>query len=102
MTTMLERRTQFHQSTLVNHVTSYDPGVASFLDRATHTFVAAGSSYPDAQHKALGLLWKLLGEQAATLDFLDCFRLLGYVALLGVPLALLIKKFRGGGSAAVR
>jgi MFS transporter, DHA2 family, multidrug resistance protein len=98
VTSMLERRTQFHQSVLVGHVSGYEPGVASFLSRTTQTFIAAGASYSDASNKALGLLSKLLTEQAAMLAFLDCFRLLGYAALLGIPLALVIRKFRVGGA----
>ncbi len=98
VTTMLERRTQFHQSVLADHVSGYEPGVRSFLSRATQTFIAAGASYSDASNKALGLLSKVVAGQAATLAFLDCFRLLGYAALLGIPLALGIRKFRVGGA----
>jgi len=32
--------------------------------------------------------------------FLDCFRVLGVVAAIGVPLAIFIRKFKQGGSAA--
>ncbi len=100
VTTMLERRTQFHQSVLVGHVSGYEPEVASFLSRTTKTLVASGASYSEASSKALGLLSRLLGEQAATLAFLDCFRLLGFAALTGIPLAFLIRRFRVGGSSA--
>lgn len=98
VTTMLERRSQFHQNVLVEHVSRYDPGINAFLSRTTQTLVAAGASYSDASQKALGLLSGLMTQQAATLAFLDCFRLLGYAALCGIPLAVLIKKFRTGGS----
>jgi len=39
-------------------------------------------------------------QQAAMLAFLDCFRVLGVVAAIGVPLAIFIRKFKQGGSTA--
>ena len=72
----------------------------TFLTNNTRALVTAGASYSDASRKALGLLGRLMTQQAATLAFLDCFRLLGYAALCGIPLAMLIKKFRVGGSTA--
>jgi len=34
------------------------------------------------------------------LAFLDCFRILGVIAFIGAPLAIFIRKFKQGGSAA--
>ena len=99
VTTMLERRTQFHQSVLVEHASSFDSGVRSFLDGSRQVFIANGSSPADASHKALGLLSRVLTDQASMLAFLDCFRLLGVIALVAIPLALMIKSFRVGGAA---
>ena len=90
---MLERRTQFHQSIMVEHVSRYDPGIASFLIRTTQTLVAAGASYSDASQKAPGTLPRLVTSQGSLLAFLDCFRLRGIMALVCIPLALLTKKF---------
>ena len=99
VTAMLERRTQFHQSVLVAHASSFDSGVRNFIDSSKQVFIASGSSPADASHKALGLLSRVLTDQAAMLAFLDCFRLLGIMALVAIPLALMIKSFRVGGPA---
>jgi hypothetical protein len=34
-----------------------------------------------------------MSQQAAMLSFLDCFWLLGFVAIIGLPLALIVKHF---------
>ena len=34
-----------------------------------------------------------MSQQAAMLSFLDCFWLLGFVAIIGLPLALIVKRF---------
>jgi DHA2 family multidrug resistance protein len=100
VTTMLERRTQFHQNVLVQHVSAHDSSVRNLLNQSAQTFIARGASYSSASPKALGLLSRVLIEQASMLAFLDCFRLLGAIALLAVPPpAVMIKKFTVDGSA---
>jgi hypothetical protein len=59
-----------------------------------------GASPADAAQQAYGLAASLAAKNAAMLGFLDCFRLLAIVALAGVPLAFLIKKFHGVKAAA--
>jgi DHA2 family multidrug resistance protein len=95
VTTMLERRTQFHHSILAQHVTPDNPGFGQMLDSTTRYFASMGASPADAAQQAYGLAAGLATKNAAMLGFLDCFRLLAIVALVGVPLAFLIKKFHG-------
>jgi hypothetical protein len=61
-----------------------------------------GFSPVDAATHALAQLNALVQRQAAIYGFLDCFWLLGVVALVGSILAIFIRKFdqRGGGAAA--
>ena len=35
----------------------------------------------------------VMSQQAAMLSFLDCFWMLGFVAIIGLPLALTVKRF---------
>jgi hypothetical protein len=42
----------------------------------------------------------MVQQQPSIFGFLDCFRVLGVIAFLGVPLAILIRKLRQGGGAA--
>jgi DHA2 family multidrug resistance protein len=98
-TTMHERRADFHQNLLVSHVTEGAPQVQQILQTLTHYFVQQGDSAADALHRADGRLYHMLGDQASLLGFMDCFRWLGLVSLLGIPLAFLIRPFKVGKAA---
>jgi MFS transporter, DHA2 family, multidrug resistance protein len=92
-TTMLARRTQYHQSILVGNLSSGDNVVRKFLDSSSHYLVTRGSSGPDSIHQAYGLVGHQMMQQASMLAFMDCFHLIGLVVLLGLPLAFLIRRF---------
>jgi DHA2 family multidrug resistance protein len=98
VTTVLARRTQYHQSVLVAHATPFDARYRQTLDSITHYFGAHGFTNADALLHAKAQLARILGQQAAFLGFLDCFHLLGIACLLGAPLVFLTKSFRMGGS----
>src|SRR5262249_8324191 len=67
LTTILFRRTQMHQSRLVEHVTPYDDPARAALLGATRRIVAHGHSLADASQRALAQLYGAVGRQAATL-----------------------------------
>jgi DHA2 family multidrug resistance protein len=96
VTTMLERRTEYHQSVLVSHLTSADQSVRQFVNASSHFLVTRGSSTPDAIHQAYGMVGSIMTQQATMLAFMDCFHLLAIVVLAGLPLALLIRRFEIG------
>ena len=96
VTTMLERRTQYHQSVLVINLTSADGTVREFVRTSSHYLVTRGASTPDAIHQAYGLAASMMTQQAAMLAFMDCFRLLGVIVLMGLPLAFIIRRFQIG------
>ena len=99
VTTMLERRTQYHQSVLVSNLTSADGSVRQFVRTSSHFLVTRGASTPDAIHQAYGLVGSMMNQQAAMLAFMDCFHLLAIVVLAGLPLAFLIRRFEIGKAA---
>jgi DHA2 family multidrug resistance protein len=99
VTTMLERRTEYHQSVLVSHLTSADPSVHQFVNASSHYLVTRGSSTPDAIHQAYGMVGSMMTQQATMLAFMDCFHLLAIVVLAGLPLAFLIRRFEIGKAA---
>src|SRR5207237_2009054 len=69
VTTILARRTQFHQQVLVGHLTPYDPAYQSALARTTQMLQAQGSSLPDATARAQALLYGTVQRQAGMLAF---------------------------------
>ena len=99
VTTMLERRTEYHQSVLVSNLTSADESVHRFLNTSSHFLVTRGATTPDAIHQAYGMVGSMMTQQASMLAFMDCFHLLAIVVLAGVPLALMIRRFEIGKAA---
>jgi DHA2 family multidrug resistance protein len=99
VTTMLERRTQYHQSVLVSNLTSGDESVRRFVSASSHFLVTRGASTPDAIHQAYGMVGSTMNQQAAMLAFMDCFHLLALIVLAGLPLALLTRHFEIGKAA---
>jgi MFS transporter, DHA2 family, multidrug resistance protein len=77
VTTFVARRSQFHQTRLVSHATSYDPTFAAAAQATARSLVRAGVSAGEATHRALALLYRQLQAQAATLAYLDTIRVLG-------------------------
>jgi DHA2 family multidrug resistance protein len=98
VTTLLERRTQFHHSVLVQHLTPENPIFTQRLEATTQYLISAGSSAADAAQKAVGLVAATASQQAAFLGALDCFRILGWASMASLVLALATKPYRGPGS----
>jgi len=100
VTTLLARRTQYHQSVLVAHATPSDPQYVSTLNSLSHYFVSRGYSVPDAALHAKAQIARLVLQQASFLGFLDCFWLLGCACIIGAPLIFLARKVRNAASPA--
>ena len=94
MATFLDRWAQSHQAILVSHLTPYDPAYQQWLNAAQAGLKAQVGGVA-AGPKALGLLYNVLGQQARLLAYMDNFRVISYLSLLAVPLALLFKKAKG-------
>jgi len=92
VTTVLARRTQYHQSVLVAHATPFDPQYRATLDSLSHYFLSRGYTVPDAALHAKAQLARLVLQQASFLSFMDCFWLLGVACLIGAPIAFLTRK----------
>ena len=76
LTTLLARRSQTHQATLVAHVDVWDPETAERLGAwATH-FAAQGTDSFTAERRAIGVLYQEVTRQAQLLAFADDFWLL--------------------------
>jgi DHA2 family multidrug resistance protein len=98
VTTVLARRTQYHQSVLVAHATPFQQHYREKLDALSQYFVTHGLTAPDAALHAKAQLARIIQQQAAFLGFLDCFWLLGCACLIGAPLVFFTRKFRLAGA----
>ena len=99
VTTMLERRTQFHQAHLAEHVNNLNPALATMTNGTTARLISYGSSAAHATAQAQGMVYNLVQRQSAMLAFIDNFKMLGVIFLAVIPVLLLMKKprVRAGG-----
>ena len=100
VTTVLARRTQYHQSVLVAHASPSRPSYQQTLGALCRYFETHGFTSPDAALHAKAELGRIILQQASFLGFLDCFWLLGCACLIGAPLVFFTRKFTLGGSGA--
>ena len=101
VTTMLDRRSQYHLSRLSSHLSPGNPYTQSTLQGMTSALQARGFSAADAMHKAYGLLQANFFRQASMLAYIDNFWLLGVAILVMAPLVFLMKRPSTGGGMAV-
>src|SRR5277367_5762039 len=94
VTTMLERRTQFHQSHLVESVNSLNPALLKMTNGNTARLISYGSNASHAAMQAKGMVYNLVQRQSAMLAFIDNFKMLGVVFLAVIPVLLLMRKPR--------
>jgi DHA2 family multidrug resistance protein len=100
VTTLLARRTQFHQSILAYHATNFDPAFQNRVAGLSQRLVQSGISAADSKEHAYGLLYQLLGTQAQTLAYLDTFMILALGAGIMFLLSFLVRRNdpRAGGT----
>jgi len=94
VTTLLERRAQFHQQILTSHVDPLNPSYHRMVDNTAQQLMAQGSSAAQASSQAHGMLYSLVQRQSAMLAFADNYWLLGVIFLTVIPLMFLMKKNR--------
>lgn len=92
VTTMLARRSQFHQSRLIESVNVYSPGLRSTLQSLGSAVGTIGGAATDATRERLALLYGQVQQQAALLSFVELFYGLGIMFLLVTPLVWIMKR----------
>jgi MFS transporter, DHA2 family, multidrug resistance protein len=91
VTTMLDRRAQFHQDVLAGNLQGGNVHLRNALWRITHMMMTRG---PDAVHaatQAQGMVYQELQRQAMMLSFVDNFRTMGVICVCVIPLMLMMK-----------
>ena len=89
VTTLLARRSQYHQSTIGSHVTAWSADTALRLKQWTAHFQASGSDAFSAERRALAMLYRDALGQAQVLAYADIYILLVFLftgLLLLIPL----------------
>jgi len=97
VTTLIARRSQFHQSNLAGHTTALNPWFTSQIDGMARALERAGTSAADAGHQALAFAYQQMQAQALQLAYLDALHVLAIAVACMLPLLFLAKAPKPGG-----
>jgi MFS transporter, DHA2 family, multidrug resistance protein len=99
--TELLRRSQFHQSRLVENLVPSSPAFQSTMKQMSQYFIQQGAPPTTAQSHAYEWIGQMVSGQASLLAYIDVFSTWAIFAALLVPIVLLaIKRVSGPGQAA--
>jgi len=101
VTTMLDRRAQFHQNFLASHMTASNATLQARLKALGLMVQSHGGGPPGSSPVPWAILQSNLFRQATMLAYIDNFWLLGVAIMLMVPMVFLMKKTKPGGGMAV-
>jgi len=94
--TMLDRRSQKHQSDLAAHLTTSSPQFQRQISQLTAAMVNMGYSAQDASQRAYHMVYRQVQRQAAALAYNDVIFVFAIACAIMVPLAFLMKKNKPG------
>jgi len=97
ITTVSERRQNFHQSTVGGNISASSPALQQNVHQTAAYLQTHGFSPTDALNAAYGRVYEQLHSQTQLLAFMDCFHIIGVITLIAAPLVLLSKNFKLGG-----
>jgi DHA2 family multidrug resistance protein len=97
ITTMAERRQDFHQSRVGGNLTAPTLPLQGAIRQTQLYLESHGYSAADALQAATLRYYNQLGAQTHLLAFMDCFHILGVVTLIAAPLVWLTASFKVGG-----
>jgi len=100
VTTLIARRSQFHQARLVENVRLDNPNFANAANGLARQLVTSGVGRHEAQITAYARLYQGLQAQAATLAYIDTFKVLCVGAAIMFCLSFALKKNDPGGGGA--
>ncbi len=98
VTTMLARRSQFHQSVLAARATDFSPQFRAAIQGTSHFFMSGGAV--TAQQQTYGQFYGSVLRQSNMMAYLDNFWMLGVSALVVIPFVFLMKRPPKGTAAA--
>jgi MFS transporter, DHA2 family, multidrug resistance protein len=96
VTTLIDRRSQYHQSVLVGHTAPGSQNFQNLVDGARQLFIHSGMSPPDALHRAYASIYQMVQVQATTLAYIDTFWVLSVICAIMFVLSFVLKKNEPG------
>ena len=101
VTTLIDRRSEYHQSVLVSHTTAGSQSFQNLVDGARQLYIRSGMSPPDALHKAYASIYQTVQAQSASLAYIDTFMVLAVISGIMFVLSFALKKNDPGGGGEV-
>ncbi len=92
VTTMLARRSQFHQERLTSHMSAFDLGLREAMRQMTATLSRAGLNPTDARQQTYARMYGMVQRQAAAQSYVEVIWFLAIICLAMVPMVFLMKK----------
>ncbi len=97
-TTLVDRRTQFHQSRLVEHIRPANPLVEGMVRQvSTIREFRGGASPTTSRQEAYTIISQMVQKQSRVMAYLDVFWVFWILMLFTLPLVLIMKKSVAGG-----
>jgi DHA2 family multidrug resistance protein len=97
VTTLIARRSQFHQARLVQNIRADNPAFRNSAGGLARQFSISGLGAHEGQAQAYARLYQFLQVQAASLAYIDTFMVLAVGAAIMFFLAFVLKKNDPGG-----
>jgi DHA2 family multidrug resistance protein len=97
VTTLIARRSQYHQSILVGYARPDNPNFQNSLNGLSRQLARLGLSAHEAHAQAYARIYRSVQAQAASLAYIDTFMVLAIGAAIMFFLAFLLKKNDPGG-----
>lgn len=91
-TAFITRREQFHQSRMAASVSAGHNFPRSTISGLQAYLAQRGVNSVAARHEAIGLIYHNLLQRAATLSYLDGFRVMAVLLVLAIPFVWIMKK----------
>jgi MFS transporter, DHA2 family, multidrug resistance protein len=101
VTTLIARRSQFHQARLVEFARPDNPNFQNSANGLTQRLANSGVGAADAHLHAYARIYQAIQAQAASLAYIDTFMVLAVGAAIMFCLAFVLKKNEPGGGAVV-
>ena len=94
VTMLVTRHQQAHRAFLAQHLTPFDPPYQALLGQYSDRLQELGWPSAVAHDTAMGLIDRMLNQQAAFLAYADVFQIMAIAAFAIVPLTLLFRPSR--------
>jgi MFS transporter, DHA2 family, multidrug resistance protein len=96
VTTILARRSQYHQEILINYTTPGNPNFQNSVSRLAQHLALSGLGAQEAHKQAYARIYQFVQVQAATLAYVDTFKVLAVASAIMFLLAFTLKRNEPG------